>query len=177
MAGGVRGVIGVIGAGIVRDTGADAMPVTVPAIVREAAMPHSKTCIATSATRPGQQNLPPLPASVPEPARRATAPTTSIRIVMVMFIARPIKAGRNGPKKAGNQSKAGRPRLNNKRPNRPKPNSKGPSNRRPSSSTAVIRTGNAVINGLTVTTRPGGTAAVAAVAVGVEVAVAVNPNY
>jgi len=102
---------------------------------------------------------------------------------MVMSIARPIKAGRNGPKRAGNQRKASRPRLINKRPNRPKPNSKGPSNRRPSSLTAVIRTGNAVINGLTVTTRPGGvpTAAEAAAeaevgAAGVEVA-AVSPHF
>ncbi len=64
--GGVRGVTGAIGAGIVMDTGTDAMPVTVPAIVREAAMPHSKICIATSATRPGQRNLPPPPTSMPK---------------------------------------------------------------------------------------------------------------
>jgi len=65
-AGGVRDVTGVTDAGIVMDTGADAMPVTVPDIDQDAAMPHSKTCIATSATRPGQQNLLPLPASVPK---------------------------------------------------------------------------------------------------------------
>ena len=74
-------------------------------------------------------------------------------IVMAMSIARPIKAGRTGPKKAGNQRKANRPGLNNKRPGQPKPNSKGPSNRIHSSLTAATRPGSRVIKGHAVTTR------------------------
>jgi hypothetical protein len=76
-----------------------------------------------------------------------------MRIVMEMSIARPIKAGKIGPKTAGNQIKASQPGLNNKRPSQPKPNSKGPSNGRPSSLTAAIRLGSRVIKGQVVTTR------------------------
>ena len=82
---------------------------------------------------------------------------------MVMSIARPIKAGKIGPKTAGNQIKASQPGLNNKRPSQPKPNSKGPNgpkrnsknliNDRPISSTAATRLGSRVIKGQVVTTR------------------------
>ncbi len=102
---------------------------------------------------------------------------------MAMSIARPIKAGRNGAKKAGNQRKGSQPRLNNKRPSQAKPNCKSPSNGRPSSSTAATRLGSAVTSGPEVTTRHRDvpTAAEAAVeaevgAAGVEVA-AVSPHF
>ena len=101
---------------------------------------------------------------------------------MVMSIARPIKAGKNGPKTAGNQRKASQTRLNNKmpsngrpsskKPNRPKRNSKNLNNGRPSSSTAATRLGSAVTIGPEVITGLGDTAEVGAVAVGAEVAVA-----
>jgi len=79
-------------------------------------------------------------------------------IVMVMSIARPIKAGKIGPKKAGNQRKASKARLNNKRPSQPK--CKSPSNRRHSSSTAATRPDSAVISRPEVITRLGGAALV-----------------
>ena len=79
---------------------------------------------------------------------------------MVMSIARPIKVGKIGPKKAGNQKKASKARLNNKRPSQAKPRCKSPSNRRHSSSTAVTRLGSAVISGPEVITRLGGAAVV-----------------
>ena len=79
-------------------------------------------------------------------------------IVMVMSIARPIKAGKIGPKKAGNQRKASKARLNNKRPSQPK--CKNPSNRRHSSSTAATRPDSAVISRPEVITRLGGAAVV-----------------
>ena len=82
---------------------------------------------------------------------------------MVMSIARPIKAGKIGPKTAGNQIKASQPGLNNRRPsngrpsskkpNRPKRNSKNLNNGRLSSSTAATRLGSRVIKGQVVTTR------------------------
>jgi hypothetical protein len=81
-------------------------------------------------------------------------------IVMVMSIARPIKAGKIGPKKAGNQRKASQTRLNNKRPSQPKPKCKSPSSGRINSLTAAIRIDSAVISGLEVITRLGGAAAV-----------------
>jgi hypothetical protein len=83
-----------------------------------------------------------------------------MRIVMVMSIARPIKAGKIGPKKAGNQRKASKARLNNKRPSRPKPKCKSPSNDRVNSLTAATMLGSVVINGPEVITRLGGAAAV-----------------
>ena len=91
---------------------------------------------------------------------------------MVMSIARPIKAGRNRPKKAGNQRKANQPRLNNKRPSQPKPNSKGPSNRIHSSLTAATRLGSRVIKGQVVTTRHRDVPTVAEAAAEAEVAAA-----
>ena len=93
---------------------------------------------------------------------------------MVMSIARPIKAGKIGPKKAGNQKKASKARLNNKRPSQPKPNSKSPSNRRHSSSTAATRIVSAVTSGPKVITRLGDTAEGGAVAVDAEAAAGVE---
>ena len=71
---------------------------------------------------------------------------------MVMSIAIPIKAGKNGPKKAGNRRKARQISLDNKGTSQPKPNSKGPSNRRQIDSTAATRLDSRVIKGLEVTT-------------------------
>ena len=93
-----------------------------------------------------------------------------MRIVMVMSIARPIKAGKIGPKTDGNQRKASKIRLNNKRPSQPKPKCKSPSNGRPSNSTAATRTGSAVTSDPEVITVLGDTAEVGVVAVGAEVA-------
>jgi len=72
---------------------------------------------------------------------------------MVMSIARQIKAGRNGPKKAGNQRKTNCPKNNNKWP---------------SNSTVNTRLGSAVTSGPEVITGLGGTAVVGAVAVAVN---------
>jgi hypothetical protein len=94
-----------------------------------------------------------------------------MRIVMVMSIARPIKAGKIGPKTAGNQRKASKARLNNKRPSQPKPKCKSPGNGRPSNSTAATRIGSAVTSGPEVITVLGGIAEDGAVAVGAEEAV------
>ena len=96
---------------------------------------------------------------------------------MAMSIARPIKAGKIGPKTAGNQRKAGQPRPSNKRPSnknpgQPKPNCKSPSNSRISSLTAATRLGSAVTSGPEVITGLGDTAEVGAVALDTEVAVA-----
>ncbi len=101
---------------------------------------------------------------------------------MVMSIARPIKAGKIGPKTAGNPKKANRPRDNNKwssngrpsskRPNGPKRNSKGPSNRIHSSLTAATRLGSRVIKGQVVTTRHRDVPTVAEAAAEAEVAAA-----
>ena len=93
---------------------------------------------------------------------------------MVMSIARPIKAGKIGPKTAGNQTRDSQPRLNNKRPSQPKPKCKSPSNGRPSNSTAATRIGSAVTSGPEVITVLGGTAEVGAVAVGAEAAAGVE---
>ena len=83
---------------------------------------------------------------------------------MVMSIARPIKAGKIGPKTAGNPKKANRPRDNNK----------WPSNGRPSNSTAATRIGSAVTSDPEVITVLGDTAEVGAVAVGAEAAAGVE---
>ena len=97
---------------------------------------------------------------------------------MVMSIARPIKAGKIGPKTAGNQRKVSKARLNNKRSSQPKPNYKSPSNRRHSSLTAATRLDSAVISGPEVITSLEGAAVVVVIpvaeaeaeAAGVEVA-------
>ena len=79
---------------------------------------------------------------------------------MVMSIAIPIKAGKNGPKTAGNQRRDSQPKLNNKRPSQPKPKCKSLSNGRISSLTAATRLGSAVTSGPKVITGLGDTAAV-----------------
>ena len=87
---------------------------------------------------------------------------------MVMSIARPIKAGRNGPKTAVNQRRISQPRPNNKRPSQPKPNKA--QGRSSSNSTTATRLGSAVTSGPEVITGLGDTAEVGAVAVDTEAA-------
>lgn len=114
------------------------------------------------------------------PARRANAPTTCTRIVMVTSIARLIKAGSHAQRTAGNPRKVSRPGSNKGRhragkPGKPRRSQSAPGARTdPGTLTAATRPGNAVINGAKATTSRGVAPAVVDVliAVGAPVAVA-----
>jgi hypothetical protein len=153
--GGARVVTGVIGTGIVMVTEKVATQVIGQATEQAAGTPRSKICIEPSATRRGQRLHPQLPVIVPRPVRQVSVPIISLRIAMATSIARPIKAGRSEPEKAGNPRKVNLGRPGNLRTKRPVTEIllKG------SNWNAVNAPGNGVSNRHEATTGPGGAAA------------------